>query len=109
MAVSTTQAATTGSSPGHPALAAPLTVRIVDGRLLLCAPDEAPLRDVARDAGIDLDGLGSVPVLLEDGTTGRWCGAPVVGALKFVDWLTRLRPSVDVTVTAVAGLIVEAV
>jgi superfamily II DNA or RNA helicase len=106
MAVSTTTVATQGATapPG-----APFTVRIIDGRLLLCAPEDTALVAVAGDAGADPQAIGLVPVLLEDGTTGQWSGAPVVGALKFVDWLTRTRPSVDVTVTAVAALIVEAV
>ena len=109
MAVSTTQPATTTSARVAAALAAPLTVRIIDGRLLLCAPTEERLATAAADAGVDLAALGTVAVLLDDGSTGEWYGAPVVGALKFLDWLTRTRPSVDVTVTAVAALIVDAV
>ena len=109
MAVSTTQPATTTSARVAAALAAPLTVRIIDGRLLLCTPTEERLATAAADAGVDLAALGTVAVLLDDGSTGEWYGAPVVGALKFLDWLTRTRPSVDVTVTAVAALIVDAV
>ncbi len=88
---------------------APLTVRIVEGRLYLCAPTEELLAGPADDAGIDFSASRTVPVLLDDGSTGTWFGAPVVGSLRFVDWLVRSRPSVDVTVTAVAALIVEAV
>jgi superfamily II DNA or RNA helicase len=88
--------------------AAPMTVRIIEGRLYLCAPGRELLTQWAEDAGADLDALRIVPVTLDDGSSGRWCGAPVVGALRFVDWLCRRRPSVDVTVTAVAALIVEA-
>ncbi len=109
MAVSTTQPVSTASARVAAAMAAPLTVRIIDGRLLLCAPTEERLAGAAADAGVDLSTLGTVAVLLDDGSTGQWYGAPVVGALKFVDWLTRTRPSVDVTVTAVAALIVDAV
>src|SRR5262245_31724624 len=109
MAVSTTDTASTGAATPPGAPGAPLTVRIIDGRLLLCAPEEPALAAVAGEAGADLSAIGPVPVLLEDGTTGQWAGAPVVGALKFVDWLTRTRPSVDVTVTAIAALVVDAV
>ena len=62
-------------------MAAPLTVRIIDGRLLLCAPTEERLAGAAADAGVDLSTLGTVAVLLDDGSTGQWYGAPVVGAL----------------------------
>ncbi len=108
MAVTTGTA--TRTAGGHPAgVAAPLTVRIVEGRLFLCAPTEAELVAPADDAGIDAGAARPVPVLLDDGTMGHWSGAPVVGSLRFVDWLVRSRPTVDVTVTAVAALIVEAV
>ncbi len=109
MAVSTTQPASIASARVAAALAAPLTVRIIDGRLLLCAPTEARLATAAADAGVDLSALRIVTVLLDDGSAGEWYGAPVVGALKFLDWLVRTRPSVDVTVTAIAALIVDAV
>ncbi len=87
---------------------APLTVRIVDDRLHLCAltPELLPRPD--DEAPVDLTSMRPVPVLLDDGTTSRWNGVPVVGALRFVDWLCTKQPSVDVTVTAVAALIVEA-
>ncbi|MGZ8766582.1 MAG: SNF2 helicase-associated domain-containing protein, partial [Acidimicrobiia bacterium] len=88
--------------------AAPLTVRIVDDRLHLCALTHELLPRAGGDAPVDLARLRPVPVLLDDGTTSRWQGVPVVGALRFVDWLCTVRPSVDVTVTAVAALIVEA-
>ncbi len=66
----------TGRSAGA---AAPLTVRIVEGRLFLCAPTEELLAGPADDAGIDIDAVRLVPVLLDDGSTGHWSGAPVVG------------------------------
>jgi hypothetical protein len=88
--------------------AAPLTVRIIDSRLHLCAPGRELLADTPGDAPVDLGALRIVPVMLDDGSVGRWYGAPVSGALAFVDWLCRRRASVDVTVTAVAALIVEA-
>ncbi len=108
MAVTTGTASRTQSGRSAGA-AAPLTVRIVEGRLFLCAPTEELLAGPADDAGIDINATRLVPVLLDDGSTGHWSGAPVVGSLRFVDWLVRSRPTVDVTVTAVAALIVEAV
>jgi superfamily II DNA or RNA helicase len=103
----TTDTATRTTGRGA-ATTAPFTVRILEGRLFLCAPSEEMLA-TPEDAGIDLSAARSVPVLLDDGTTGAWHGAPVVGSLRFVDWLVRTRPSIDVTVTAVAALVVEAV
>ncbi|MGZ6976277.1 MAG: SNF2 helicase-associated domain-containing protein, partial [Acidimicrobiia bacterium] len=105
----TTGTATRTATGSSAASAAPLTVRIVEGHLFLCAPTEELLAAPADDAGIDIGASRTVPVLLDDGTTGVWWGAPVVGSLRFVDWLVRSRPTVDVTVTAVAALIVEAV
>ncbi|HEY3725104.1 MAG TPA: DEAD/DEAH box helicase [Acidimicrobiia bacterium] len=108
MAVTT--GTTTRSASRRPAgSAAPLTVRILEGRLFLCAPTEDQLAAPTDDAGIDAGAAQPVPVLLDDGSTAQWTGAPVVGSLRFVDWLVRTRPTVDVTVTAVAALIVEAV
>jgi superfamily II DNA or RNA helicase len=104
MTVSTTETATAAD--------APLTARIIDGRLHLCAPAPEQLTpggDPAVAPPVDPGAVRIVPVLLDDGSAGRWAGAPVVGALRFVDWLVRIRPAVDVTVTAVASLIVEAV
>ena len=103
----TTDTATRTTGRGA-AATAPFTVRILEGRLFLCAPSEEMLT-TSEDAGIDLSAARSVPVLLDDGSTGAWHGAPVVGSLRFVDWLVRTRPSIDVTVTAVAALVVEAV
>jgi non-specific serine/threonine protein kinase len=88
--------------------AAPLTVRIIDGRLHLCAPSRELLAGSSGDAPVDLDALRIVPVMLDDGSVGRWYGAPVVGALALVRWLCDHRASVDVTVTAIAALVVEA-
>ena len=88
--------------------AAPFTVRIIEGRLHLCAPARELLAEPSGDAAVDLGAVRIVPVVLDDTSVGRWSGAPVVGALRFVDWLCRSRPSVDVTVTAIAALIVEA-
>ena len=105
----TTGTSTRTATGGSLASAAPLTVRIVEGRLFLCAPTEELLAAPADDAGVDLGATRAVPVLLDDGTTGIWSGAPVVGLLRFVDWLVHTRPTVDVTVTAVAALVVEAV
>jgi hypothetical protein len=100
MTVSTTESAT--------AAGAPLTARIIEGRLHLCAAVPEQLSG-AGDSPVDAGALRIVPVLLDDGSAGRWAGAPVVGAIRFVDWLVRNRPSVDVTVAALASLIVEAV
>jgi non-specific serine/threonine protein kinase len=100
MTVTTTEPA---SAP-----AAPLTVRIIDGRLHLCAPSRELLAAPAADAAVDAHSFRIVPVMLDDGSVGRWYGAPVVGALRFVQWLCQRRASIDVTVTAVANLIVEA-
>lgn len=88
--------------------AAPITVRIIGGRLHLCAPARETLTDAGAGAPVEPGGMRIVPVLLDDGTVGRWCGAPVVGALRFVDWVSRRQAPVDVTVTAVAALVVEA-
>ncbi len=103
----TTDTATRTAGRGASATA-PFTVRILEGRLFLCAPTEEALA-TTEDAGIDLAAARSVPVLLDDGSTGGWHGAPVMGSLRFVDWIVRSRPSIDVTVTAVAALVVEAV
>jgi len=100
MTVSTTESVT--------AAGAPLTARIIDGRLHLCAAAPEQLT-ASADAPVDAQAVRIVPVLLDDGSAGRWAGAPVVGAMRFVDWLVRTRPAVDVTVTAIASLIVEAV
>ena len=61
---------------------APLTVRIVDDRLHLCGLTHELLPQPADDAPVDLGAVRPVPVLLDDGTTSRWYGAPVVGALR---------------------------
>ena len=103
-----TERMTVTTTPTASTLTAPLTVRIVDGRLYLCAPTEEYLTDTAADAALNISGLRIIPVILEDNSVGRWKGAPILGALRFVDWLCRTRPSVDVTVTAIASLIVEA-
>ena len=82
MAVTTGTA--TRTTTRHPAAStAPLTVRIVEGRLFLCAPTEELLAAPADEAGIDLAASRTVPVLLDDGSTGTWYGAPVVGSLRF--------------------------
>ncbi|MBV8951536.1 MAG: hypothetical protein JOZ99_11720, partial [Actinobacteria bacterium] len=88
--------------------AAPLTVRIIDGRLHLCAPTRDLLTGPAGDVPVESGALRIVPVMLDDGSAGRWYGAPVVGALALVRWLVDRRASVDVTVTAIASLVVEA-
>ena len=61
MAVSTTQAVSTGALAARVASAAPLTVRIIDGRLRSARAEEAALTAVAGDAGVDLGGRRQRP------------------------------------------------
>jgi superfamily II DNA or RNA helicase len=83
-----------------------LTVRIVEGQLYVCAVDAESLP--GDEAPLHRESLRRVPVLLDDGRTGHWAGAPVAGSLRLVDWLCTKHPAVEPVVAAIAALIVEA-